>query len=85
MIDLIKMVKILITKVGDPFSKESEQGPQVDGEQQEKVLYFIFSAAGALVVRLSLLRYSSLQSSHPFRIFAPKPIKQCMQFKQYYN
>ena len=24
-------------QVGDPFSKESEQGPQVDGEQQEKV------------------------------------------------
>ena len=51
MIDLIKIFKIITTKVGDPFSKESEQGPQVDGEQQEKVLYFIFSTAGALVVR----------------------------------
>merc|ERR1712130_819423 len=30
-------------KVGDPFSKESEQGPQVDGEQQEKVLSYIKS------------------------------------------
>ena len=51
MIVPIKIVKIITTKVGDPFSKESEQGPQVDGEQQEKVLYFIFSTAGALVVR----------------------------------
>ena len=50
MIDLIKMFKILTTKVGDPFSKESEQGPQVDGEQQEKVQYFVFITAGALVV-----------------------------------
>ena len=42
MIVPIKIVKIITTKVGDPFSKESEQGPQVDGEQQEKVLYFGF-------------------------------------------
>merc|ERR1712032_1270023 len=30
-------------KVGDPFNKENEQGPQVDGEQQEKVLSYIKS------------------------------------------
>ena len=41
MIVPIKIVKIIITKVGDPFSKESEQGPQVDGEQQEKVCILV--------------------------------------------
>ena len=85
MIDLIKMVKIIITKVGDPFSKESEQGPQVDGEQQEKVLYFGFQRRRCSCSQTQSEGYSSLQSSYPFCFFAPKPIKQCMQFKQYYN
>ena len=67
MIVPIKMVKIITTKVGDPFSKESEQGPQVDGEQQEKVLYFGFSATGALVVRAVIkIFFTPVQSPIPY-------------------
>lgn len=28
-------------KVGDPFNKETEQGPQIDGEQFNKIMHYI--------------------------------------------
>ena len=50
----IILAKQHLSKVGDPFNKENEQGPQVDGEQQEKVklssdVVVVFVVVGTII------------------------------------